>query len=305
SELVGQTGEAVMPHAANGGAPAFVLQQAGFSIMRETERALTLLFVLAIGLGIARSALLISMSLLRRRSKPPAAAKVTVGVVVPAHNEEKVIVKTVQSLLQSTCKELEILIVDDGSTDGTYELCQSRFRHCANVSVVTKPNGGKAAALNYGFSLLDVDVVVAIDGDTVLLPEAIENLAAHFADAGIAAVAGNAKVGNRVNLLTKWQALEYITAQNLDRRAFELVNCISVVPGAIGAWRRRAVLRAGGFTTDTIAEDADLTLRLIRGGYRVAYEERAIALTEAPETTSQFVTQRFRWMFGMLQVAFK
>src|SRR5690606_37168243 len=123
--------------------------------------------------------------------------------------------------------------------------------------------------------------------------------------AEIAAVAGNAKVGNRVNLLTRWQALEYITAQNLDRRAFELVNCISVVTGAIGAWPRRAVLRAGGFTTDTLAEDADLTLRLIRGGYRVAYEERAIALTEAPETTSQFVTPRFRWMFVMLQVAFK
>jgi cellulose synthase/poly-beta-1,6-N-acetylglucosamine synthase-like glycosyltransferase len=146
---------------------------------------------------------------------------------------------------------------------------------------------------------------MAMDADTIILKEAAEMLARHFADPRVAAVAGNAKVGNRINLLTNWQALEYITGQNLDRRAFALLNCITVVPGAIGAWRRALVLEMGGFTSQTLAEDADLTLTLLRNGYKIEYEENAIALTEAPDTVQGFLKQRFRWMFGTLQAAWK
>ena len=121
----------------------------------------------------------------------------------------------------------------------------------------------------------------------------------------MAAVAGNAKVGNRINLLTRWQALEYITGQNLDRRAFALLNCISVVPGAIGAWRRSLVMELGGFSNDTLAEDSDLTLRILRNGFKIEYEEGAIALTEAPDQVKGFLKQRFRWMFGTFQAAWK
>src|SRR5690606_480481 len=197
------------------------------------------------------------------------------------------------------------LIVDDGSTDGTYELCRTTFANEPRVEVVTKPNGGKSDALNFGFQHLATDIVVAMDADTIFLPDTIGKLVGHFSDPRIAAVSGNAKVGNRVNLLTRWQAIEYITAQNLDRRAFEQLNCITVVPGAIGAWRRKAAIEAGGFTTDTLAEDADLTMRLLRRGHLVTYEASAVALTEAPETVREFNKQRCRWMYGTLQVMFK
>jgi peptidoglycan-N-acetylglucosamine deacetylase len=173
------------------------------------------------------------------------------------------------------------------------------------VRIFTKPNGGKSSALNFGFAHTDADVIVALDADTIFDPHTIGWLAARFVNPKIGAVAGNAKVGNRINLLTRWQATEYITSQNLDRRAFELLNCVTVVPGAVGAWRREAVIALGGYTSDTLAEDADLTIRLLRAGYKVAYEERAIALTEAPETTRELFKQRFRWMFGMLQTTFK
>ena len=125
----------------------------------------------------------------------------------------------------------------------------------------------------------------------------------HFANPGVGAVAGNAKVGNRINLLTRWQALEYITSQNLDRRAFDALNCITVVPGAVGAWRRELIARVGGFTDRTLAEDADLTLAIRKLGYSVVYESEAVALTEAPDTVRGFIRQRYRWMYGTMQAA--
>ncbi|HNH84995.1 MAG TPA: glycosyltransferase family 2 protein, partial [Acidobacteriota bacterium] len=140
---------------------------------------------------------------------------------------------------------------------------------------------------------------------TMFHPDAIGKLARHFADPKIGAVAGNAKVGNRINLLTRWQALEYITSQNLDRKAYDTLNCISVVPGAIGAWRRELIIKAGGFTHQTLAEDADLTMAILRLGYRIVYEDQAIAYTEAPDSISAFLKQRFRWMFGTLQAVWK
>src|SRR5690606_22160034 len=153
--------------------------------------------------------------------------------------------------------------------------CKSRLAGNPRVAVITQSNRGKAAALNNGFRLLDTDIIVALDADTIFLNDTIELLVRHFDDQLVAAVSGNAKVGNRETVLTKLQALEYITAQNMDRRAFDALNCITVVPGAVGAWRRDRVLEAGGYLLDTLAEDADLTIRLIRNGYRVAYDDRA------------------------------
>jgi len=315
SELIGKTRDEVMPKTASAPTVQF-LQTAGFSVMREVGRVLGIAFGAAVALGIARSLILIVLSFQRRRRrqtsplvrkllKLPTPPRLSVGVVVPGYNEEKVIVQTVRSLLASSLPDLQVVVVDDGSTDGTLELCRATFAGEPRVKVINKKNGGKADALNLGFRQLQTDIVIAMDADTIFLPGTAELLMAHFADPNVAAISGNAKVGNRVNLLTRWQALEYITAQNLDRRAFEHLNCIGVVPGAIGAWRRELVIAAGGFTTDTLAEDADLTLKLLRQGYRVVYEERAIALTEAPETLHQFNKQRFRWMYGTLQVAFK
>lgn len=230
----------------------------------------------------------------------------SVSVIVPAYREEAVIVATVQSLLQQDhAGPLEVIVVDDGSPDDTFAVARNTFAAEPRVVVLTKPNGGKASALNAGIARAHSDIIVALDADTVFAPDAIARLVAPLRDARVAAVAGNAKVGNRINLVTRWQALEYITSQNLERRAFEALDAITVVPGAIGAWRATAVREAGGFSGDTLAEDQDLTLALRRRGWRIAYADDAVAFTEAPDTLRALARQRFRWAFGTLQCAWK
>ncbi len=230
----------------------------------------------------------------------------SIAVLVPAYNEAKVICSTINSLLSATLEApFDIIVVDDGSKDGTADVVRRAFAGNPSVKVFEKPNGGKAAALNFALHCTEADVVVAIDADTVLDPDAIGYLVRHFGNPELGAVAGSAVVGNQINLLTRFQAIEYETSQNLDRRAFELFNAISVVPGAIGAWRREALIEVGGYASDTLAEDADVTLALERHGWKVIYEPRALAHTEAPETLRAFLKQRFRWLFGTLQVAHK
>jgi cellulose synthase/poly-beta-1,6-N-acetylglucosamine synthase-like glycosyltransferase/peptidoglycan/xylan/chitin deacetylase (PgdA/CDA1 family)/spore germination protein YaaH len=230
----------------------------------------------------------------------------SVAVIVPAFNEEKVIVQTIRGLLTSTyAGKLEVLVVDDGSRDQTYEAATQAFAGDERVRIFRTPNGGKPAALNFGIARTQAEIIVTLDADTIFEPGTLGKLVRHFADRNVGAVAGNAKVGNRINLLTRWQALEYITSQNLDRRAFGALNCITVVPGAAGAWRRELVMHAGGFSGHTLAEDADLTLALRKQGHMIVNEAEAIAHTEAPDNLAGFVRQRYRWMFGTLQAAWK
>ena len=228
-----------------------------------------------------------------------------VSVIVPAYNEELNAAKTINNLLKSTYQNLEILFVDDGSKDSTYEKVKAAFDGNSKVRIFTKPNGGKATALNYGIKEAKGDYLVCIDSDTLLKTDAIEKMVRYFYDENVGAVAGNVKVGNESNIITRWQSIEYISSQNFDRRAFALMNCITVVPGAIGAFRKNAVLEVGAFTDDTLAEDCDLTIRLLRAGYVVKYCNEAIAITEAPETANMFIKQRFRWTFGIMQSFWK
>jgi cellulose synthase/poly-beta-1,6-N-acetylglucosamine synthase-like glycosyltransferase len=229
-----------------------------------------------------------------------------VTVIVPAYNEGMVIARTIQSLLdQQYDGALHVVVVDDGSPDDTYRIARDGFADDPRVEVHTKSNAGKASALNFGIAQARMEILVCLDADTLFEPTTIRELVQPLVDPAVGAVAGNAKVGNRINLVTRWQALEYVTSQNLDRRAFSTLNCITVIPGAVGAWRRSAVLEAGGFTSDTLAEDQDLTIRIRRLGMTIAYAERAIAWTEAPDTLSTLSRQRFRWSFGTLQCAWK
>ncbi|HET7439903.1 MAG TPA: glycosyltransferase, partial [Terriglobales bacterium] len=238
-----------------------------------------------------------------------AAFKPKVAVLIPAYNEEKVIERTVQSVLDSSYPNLRIIIIDDGSKDRTLEVARRAFAReqaSGQVLILTKPNSGKSEALNFGLQHLnDEEIFVGIDADTVIAPDAISRLVPHFLNLKVAAVAGNAKVGNRVNLWTRWQALEYVTSQNFERRALNTLGAVSVVPGAIGAWRVSAVREAGGYHHDTVAEDADLTMSLLRRGYRVEYEDMALAYTEAPTNANGLMRQRFRWSFGILQSVWK
>jgi len=231
-----------------------------------------------------------------------------VAVLIPAYNEGKVIVRTIRSVMMSNYKQIRIVVIDDGSKDNTYHAAVDAYPAdiaSGRLTVLRKANGGKADALNYALERISEEVYVGIDADGVIAHDAISNLVCHFADPKIGAVAGNAKVGNRVNLWTRWQALEYITSQNFERRALDLFDVVMVVPGAIGAWRTRAVKEGGGYHTNTVAEDADLTMNLLEQGYSVIYEDRALAFTEAPVDMDGLMRQRFRWSFGILQAVFK
>ena len=231
-----------------------------------------------------------------------------VAVLIPAYNEESVIVRTIRSVLNSDYKNLRVIVIDDGSRDRTAEVAAGAYAQeiaAGRLQVLTKPNEGKAAALNYALERISEEVYIGIDADTVIAPDAISKLVPHFEDPGIGAIAGNAKVGNRVNLWTRWQALEDITSQNFERRALNLFHVITVVPGAIGAWRTAPVKAAGGYPLNTVAEDADLTMSLLESGWKVDYEDRALAYTEAPINASGLMRQRFRWSFGTLQAVWK
>jgi cellulose synthase/poly-beta-1,6-N-acetylglucosamine synthase-like glycosyltransferase/peptidoglycan/xylan/chitin deacetylase (PgdA/CDA1 family) len=231
-----------------------------------------------------------------------------VAVLIPAFNEEKVIVRTIRSVLMSNYKNIRVIVIDDGSRDNTYNVAIDAYPAeiaSGRLTVLTKPNGGKADALNFALARTSEEVYIGIDADGVIAHDAIANLVAHFANPRIGAVAGNAKVGNRVNLWTRWQALEYITSQNFERRALDLFDVVMVVPGAIGAWRTAAVKAGGGYHTNTVAEDADLTMNLLEQGYEVIYEDQALAFTEAPINMNGLMRQRFRWSFGILQAIFK
>ncbi|MGC2639952.1 MAG: glycosyltransferase, partial [Acidobacteriaceae bacterium] len=244
----------------------------------------------------------------RKRHVPAGVYEPRVAVLIPAYNEELVIVRTIKSVLQSDYKNIRVIVIDDGSSDRTFDVAREAYEEeiaQGRLTVLTKANAGKAEALNFGLDHVDEEVYVGIDADTVIAGDAISRLVCHFADPRVGAVAGNAKVGNRVNLWTIWQALEYITSQNFERRAMDLFDVVTVVPGAIGAWRTSAVKRGGCYPVNTVAEDADLTMNLLEQRYKVIYDDRALAFTEAPATARSLMRQRFRWSFGILQAVFK
>jgi peptidoglycan-N-acetylglucosamine deacetylase len=279
-----------------------------FSIFQWSRFAIATIFILGIVLVSGRAAIIGILAIIEKLR--PDYAKLpdpppSVTVLIPAHNEESVIVQTVQSVLLSDLTDIQVIVVDDGSADQTLELLQSNFGNNDCVQILHQVNRGKAAALNNALSHAQTEIVVTIDADTEIEPDAIRKLIRHFSDPKVGAVAGNVKVGNRSRWLTRWQALEYITSQNMEKRAFDLLNCITVVPGALGAWRKEAIEAAGGITADTVAEDADLTIAIRRLGWRVTYDEESIAWTEAPETPGQLIRQRFRWTFGTLQSFWK
>lgn len=308
SQLMGVSRDQVMPVVSAGNLPILVgIDKIVFNSVYWIETILVVAFVTAIILGILRILFITPLALIARRRPVPiiAGPDLSVAVIIAAFNEEKVVVRTVYSVLQSDYKNLQVVVVDDGSTDDTYNVAAKAFEPYANVSVIQQENAGKAEALTNGMSHARADVYVYLDADTLLAPTAISKLVTHFGNPKVGAVAGNVKVGNRINMLTSLQAVEYISSQNLDRRAYALMNAVTVVPGAIGAWRREAVESAGGYTSDTLAEDMDLTWRVRLSGWKIENESEAVALTEAPDHLRVFFRQRFRWAFGTLQCLWK
>lgn len=307
SQLVGVSRDQAMPLVEGKDLLAVRTDVAIFVILATLSAALAWLFYLAIALGIARAVVMAGLAWFQgRRSKPvPPEYTPSVSVIIPAFNEERVIAQSVARVLASDYPGLQVIVVDDGSKDRTSAVVGEAFAGEPRVRLLTLPNGGKAAALNRALRDATGEVVIALDADTQFEPETITKLARWFADPGLGAVAGDARVGNRVNLVTRWQAVEYITAQNLERRALAGFDAMTVVPGAVGAWRRAALDAVGGYPEDTLAEDQDLTIAIQRAGWRVTYDPRAVAWTEAPETFRALAKQRYRWAFGTLQCLWK
>jgi len=225
------------------------------------------------------------------------------SIIVPAYNEAEVIQSSLSSLLELRYPYFEIIAVDDGSTDGTYERMKEfeGDHYGVKVSVIRKENSGKADALNYGIRRAKASIVVCMDSDSRLTPEALRYAVYHFADPHVGAVAGNVKVINRHNIWTKLQALEYIEGLNIVRNAQAFWRTVNVVPGPMGIFRREAIESVGYYDSDTFAEDFDMTVRLLAAGWKIDYEPKAIAYTEAPEELLDLIKQRYRWCRGVLQ----
>jgi cellulose synthase/poly-beta-1,6-N-acetylglucosamine synthase-like glycosyltransferase/peptidoglycan/xylan/chitin deacetylase (PgdA/CDA1 family)/spore germination protein YaaH len=312
SALMGKTSAEVMPKLTFRQFLRALPDSIAFSSLAVVGQFIVMVFFLGNILMTARLLLVGIFAVIDRLRRPHAKASPgfnpRVAVLIPAYNEEKVIVRTIRSVLNSDYANLHVIVINDGSSDQTAEVARQAYAAqiaAGRVQVLTKPNGGKAAALNFALDRLTEEFYVGIDADTVIAPDAISKLIPHFEDPLVGAVAGNAKVGNRVNLWTRWQALEYITSQNFERRALDLFNVVVVVPGAIGAWRSGPVKAVGGYPINTVAEDADLTMALLEQKLKVVYEDRALAFTEAPINASGLMRQRFRWSFGILQAVWK
>jgi cellulose synthase/poly-beta-1,6-N-acetylglucosamine synthase-like glycosyltransferase/peptidoglycan/xylan/chitin deacetylase (PgdA/CDA1 family) len=267
-----------------------------------------LFFVSAFAIVFSMFINVILAALQMRRAKygkRPRGFNPLVSVLVPAYNEEVVLLKTVRSLLQSSYRNIEIIIIDDGSKDNTWKEAQKIAKKFKRVRSFTQPNGGKSKALNFGISKANGEILICIDADTVFPPDVIGKMVRHFVDPTVGAVAGSVKVGNITNMITRWQALEYTVGIHLERTAQAFLGAIVVVPGACGAWRKEAIVAAGGFSKSTLAEDCDLTLAIQKSGYRVVQDNTAKGYTEVPQSYRALSKQRFRWIFGNLQAFWK
>ncbi len=279
------------------------------SLFAQGGRIFWVLLALTTGLLVVRGGIVLCLaSLEHRRTQrrvwpahtPPA------SILIAAFNEEKVLRATLCSVLHTDYPgELEILVIDDGSTDGTAKVVEAMAAEEPRVRLIRQANGGKSCALRTAVAAASHEVLIFLDADTHFQPDTLGHLVRPLADPAVGAVSGYVKVGNQRNFLTRCQALEYACGFNLDRRAYALWNCITVVPGAVSAIRRSALEAAGGFSVDTLAEDTDLTLCLHKCGYRIESSPAAVAWTEAPESVSALARQRLRWAFGTLQCLYK
>ena len=306
-------------HLAAGDVPATARQRfAGTALMLTQQAADRAVAVLAVALVAASALTVIRLVLLvgsaavhrrRARRRPPSVRHgpgylPDVSVVIPAYNEAAGIAATIRSMVTSRYRgRIEVIVVDDGSSDGTAAIARSL--RIPYVRVISQPNSGKPGALNRGIAEAHSDILILVDGDTIFQADTIGRLIAPLADAAVGAVSGNTKVGNRRGFLGGWQHLEYVMGFNLDRRLFDLLGTIPTVPGAIGAFRRAALAAVGGVSTDTLAEDTDLTMALCRSPWRVVYAPDAIAWTEAPSSLRQLWRQRYRWSYGTMQAMWK
>ena len=226
-----------------------------------------------------------------------------VSIIVPAYNEGIVIESAITSLAKLVYPRKEIIVIDDGSTDKTYKLACKYKKNTPSttIRVLTQQNSGKAAALNHGIKESAGELILCVDADSRLEEDSLAYAVSHFEDPTVAAVAGNVKIINRDNFITKMQALEYIEGLNMVRRSQGYFHAVNIIPGPLGLFRKTVLLDVGMYDSDTFAEDCDLTVKILARGRKIQYEPFAVAWTEAPETVRAFFRQRYRWTRGILQ----
>ncbi|OGN95617.1 MAG: hypothetical protein A2Y89_06870 [Chloroflexi bacterium RBG_13_51_18] len=238
---------------------------------------------------------------IKQLDSPPHVPPMT--VLIPAYNEEKVISRTIESILEASYPNKEIIVIDDGSKDRTYQIAMGYANR--GVKVIHRPNGGKATALNHGILFSRGEIIVIVDADSQITKNTLVELVKPFRDPAVAAVAGNIKVLNRRNFLTNCQALEYIASINIYRRALDVFGSVTVVPGALGAYRREILQSGGSYDPDTLVEDFDVTIKALKTGQIVQASTSAISYTEAPLAVKDFMKQRLRWYRGNFQAMWK
>lgn len=307
STLIGSSRDGVMPPVGAGQRIPRFVSSAGFRLFHATEEFMWAFMIVATALIVIRTLVVIYLAARFRRTAPASGNFApAISVLIAAYNEEKVIAATLRAVLSSDHSgEIDVLVMDDGSRDGTAAEVARIAGDDPRVRLVRQANRGKAVALQRGLSLLHHEFVVFLDADTHVQSDTLRLLVQPMNDERVVAVSGHAKVGNLRSFVARCQALEYTCGFNLDRRAYDRWNCITVVPGAISALRRSAIAGAGGLSLDTLAEDTDLTLTLHQGDNRIVYTPDAIAWTEAPETLRTLARQRFRWAYGTLQCLWK
>jgi len=230
-----------------------------------------------------------------------------ISIIVPVFNEGKILRNSIESLLDIEYPNYEIIIVNDGSTDNTAKVAEEVVGYqqgrtaLVKVSLINKPNGGKSKALNAGIQYSEAEFVLCMDGDSQLSANTLKMGIRHFIDPNVGAVAGNVKVENRKRILTDLQALEYVEGLNMPRSAQGFIKMVNIIPGPIGIFRKSALRDAGYYSSDTFAEDADITLKILEKGWKINYEPNAMAFTEAPVKLHQLLKQRYRWTRGILQ----
>ncbi len=228
-----------------------------------------------------------------------------ISIIIPAYNEQAVIIDSLNSLLAIDYPGYEIIMVDDGSTDRTVKLARKvKQQHPdRDFMIITQTNAGKSSALNTGLRHASGELVLCVDSDSRVTSQSLKWGVVHFEDPGVAAVAGHICVANDGQLLTKFQQLEYLISQNFMRRALSWFGVVTVIPGPMGLFRRGVLLELGGYSEDDnlFAEDADLTVRLLATGWKVVSEDRMKAYTEAPEDVYPLLRQRYRWKRGIYQ----
>lgn len=292
-----------------------------FSVLLEhyVLMVLSAYLLVFLGLLVVRYAVMILYSfmdhleaMVHKRSAPPVQYREDgnlpmVSLVVPAYNEGLVIEAAVRSLFELDYPNYEIIVVDDGSTDDTYEKALTVARESVDVPVrvITKRNGGKAEALNTGMSVARGEFILNMDGDSKLSRNTLRACIQHFENPRVGAVAGNVKVINRENIWTRIQALEYVEGLAMARKAQSFMRVVNIIPGPLGLFRKSVLQQVGGYDHDTFAEDCDLTLKILMMGWHIEYEPTAIAWVESPSRLLDLLKQRYRWTRGILQATVK